>query len=180
MGGRVVFIFSVSCFSERAPNFLVEVIQTLNAIYLIFKLSTDGSKVSKSMKALVWDKLDLNPLICRIWGKLLISPTFYSCKVELTLASQSYYMWSAYWYVWQILDSQWMFISFLPVIVSVANHITCLRTSKDILDITLKTFSKQQWDLGILSHWTLLIEGLLIEEEPMSLVRLDTRWCGVL
>lgn len=73
----MVFIFSVSCFSERAPNFLAEVIQTLNAIYLIFKLSIDGSKVSKSMKALVWDRLDLNPLICRIWGKLLISLTFY-------------------------------------------------------------------------------------------------------
>lgn len=70
-----MFIFSVNCFSERVPNFLVEMVQTLDAIYLIFKLDSD--KVIKSIKALALHRLDLNPPICTIWGKLLISLTFY-------------------------------------------------------------------------------------------------------
>lgn len=74
-GGREVFIFSMNCFGERVPNFLVEVVQTLDAIYLIFKL--DGNKVIKSIKALALDRLDLNLPICTIWRKLLISLTFY-------------------------------------------------------------------------------------------------------
>lgn len=70
-----MFIFSMNCFSERVPNFPVEVVHTLDAIYLIFKL--DGNKIIKSIKALALHRLDLNPPICTIWGKLLISLTFY-------------------------------------------------------------------------------------------------------
>lgn len=63
----------------------------------------------------------------------LISLTFLSLvKWRWLSVSQSYYMCSADWYIWQITDSLCMFISFLPVIDSVANHITCLRNCRDI------------------------------------------------
>ena len=57
--------------------------------------------------------------------------------------------------------------------VSVAYHITYLRITEDFLDITLKIFSVVQITS---KNQTLLIEGLLIDEEPISLDRFFTRF----